>query len=225
MKGSGEVRRFLFVCTGNTCRSPLAQVFLHNKRPDLEVKSAGVHAVTGSEVSEGVKTVLGEKGIQFNHQSNQVDEGLMEWADIVLTLTTSHKATLIKLYPQYINKIYTLKQFAYDNEETEALHEKLQHHYAQLELKRMQFIAEHKHKIEELNQRNDSESKEELNQLTEQLQELANDDIQSISQIEQILPSYDISDPFGGSTDVYRKSSEEIEQAIVKLIEKIESSK
>ncbi len=42
----------LFVCTGNTCRSPLAEKILQNLRPDLDVRSAGTRALNGDAISE-----------------------------------------------------------------------------------------------------------------------------------------------------------------------------
>ena len=216
------MKRFLFICTGNTCRSPLAQALLKEKRPDLEVKSAGVNALPGMDASEGTLSVLKEKGIELQHSSSQVDEELMDWADIVLTLTTSHKNVLIKQFPHFVDKINTLKEYAYvDDEETNKYLQLLQHHYAELELKQAQFLADHKEKIEQLNKRSDVDAKNELNDLAIQLQNLIKEDRREIERLEMKIPTCDISDPFGGNTDIYRKTADEIEKAIKKMIEKI----
>ena len=216
------MKKFLFICTGNTCRSPLAQALLKEKRPDFEVKSAGVNALPGMDASEGTVDVLKEKRIELQHSSSQVDEDLMNWADVVLTLTESHKTLLIKQFPHFIEKISTLKEFAYNNDEQIAKNlELLQHHYAELEMKQAKFLADHKEKIEQLNKRSDVSAKNELNELTNELQSLIKNDRIAIENLEKLIPTYDISDPFGGNIDIYRKTADEIEKAIDKMIEKI----
>lgn len=102
----------LFVCTGNTCRSPLAEYLLRQKAGDqVEVRSAGVAAYDGSPASANVATLLEEKGIKCQHQSQLVSEELLHWADIILTMTTSHKHRLLQLYPFKADHIFTLKEY------------------------------------------------------------------------------------------------------------------
>ncbi|OIJ21801.1 hypothetical protein BKP45_03640 [Anaerobacillus alkalidiazotrophicus] len=214
------MERFLFVCTGNTCRSPLAEALLKHKRPDLQVKSAGVSALPGMNVSEGSLNVLGEKGIPFEHLSNQVNEQLMKWADIVLTLTVSHKRLLVKQFPFFVDKIFTLKEYAF-KEDVDKIQSLLQHHYAELEIKQAKFLGENKEKIEELNKANDDESKSQLNALTQNLQQLLNEDRKAIEEAEKQILNLDISDPFGGSFEIYRNTAKEIEEAIDHMLKKI----
>lgn len=214
------MQKFLFVCTGNTCRSPLAQALLKAKRPDIEVKSAGVNALPGMDASEGTLEVLKEKGITFEHSTNLVSDELMKWADIILTLTQSHKETLIKQFPVFVDKIHTLKEFAFEKE-LEDTHQLLQHHYAQLELKQAQFLQTHKAEIEQLNKQGDLEAQQQLEKLSNKLQELLKEDQVEITKLEKKMPSLDISDPFGGSVEVYRKIAGEIEKAIELILKKL----
>lgn len=106
------MKRILFVCTGNTCRSPMAEaVLLHHGKEVFEVKSAGVFADAGSDASAHAKTALKEQGIEINHTSRQLTEEMLQWADVVLTMTRGHKQTIAHYYPRLENKVYTLYEY------------------------------------------------------------------------------------------------------------------
>ncbi|WP_338471047.1 low molecular weight protein arginine phosphatase [Niallia sp. XMNu-256] len=103
----------LIVCTGNTCRSPIAESLLkHMNLPGVKVKSAGTFASDGSEASTNTKNVLDENSIPHNHKSSMITENLVDWADFIFTMTSGHKATVISMFPQAQAKTYTLKEFA-----------------------------------------------------------------------------------------------------------------
>lgn len=106
--------RILFVCTGNTCRSPMAEALLREKLkgvPGTEVKSAGVAAFDGDKASENTLLVLEQRGITLEHSARRLTDELMEWADLVLTMTKGHKGMICNLYPGQVDKVYTLKQY------------------------------------------------------------------------------------------------------------------
>lgn len=106
----------LFVCTGNTCRSPMAEAVLRDRYPEAEVKSAGVHAGLGMDASGNAIKALEEKAIAINHESSPVTEELLNWADLILTMTTGHKRLLIIQYPDFQEKYFTLKEYTTDGE-------------------------------------------------------------------------------------------------------------
>lgn len=107
----------LFVCTGNTCRSPMAEALLnHMKENDLlSVKSAGVYASDGGDASLHAKQALDEKGIICNHQSALLNEEHIRWATYILTMTESHKELIFERYPQAIEKTFTLSEFVIED--------------------------------------------------------------------------------------------------------------
>ena len=85
----------LFVCTGNTCRSPMAERYLKSKNlPDVAVKSRGLSA-DGSPVSKNSGLVMGEIGIDIsNHISAQLNESDLAWSDKIICMSKSHKSVL-----------------------------------------------------------------------------------------------------------------------------------
>ncbi|WP_459502001.1 low molecular weight protein arginine phosphatase [Bacillus sp. C1] len=106
------MKRVLFVCTGNTCRSPMAEALLrHYGEEKFEVKSAGVFASPGSDASLHAKDALAEKGIKEAHASQQITEELLEWADMVLAMTESHKQLVLGYYPSASEKVDTFYEF------------------------------------------------------------------------------------------------------------------
>lgn len=112
----------LFVCTGNTCRSPMAQGLLEDmarkKDLDIVVRSAGVFALDGQSVSREAVQVLREEGINISHhRANMIYRDLVEESDLILTMSKSHKEALLSKYDFIEGKVFTLKEYAYGLEE------------------------------------------------------------------------------------------------------------
>lgn len=87
----------LFVCTGNTCRSPIAEGYLSHSRPDVTVDSCGL-CDGGLPISENSRLALAEIGIdKSNHLSKPISKKLIDWADKIICMSASHKEILNSL--------------------------------------------------------------------------------------------------------------------------------
>src|SRR5688572_6685099 len=98
------MKTILFVCTGNICRSPMAEgLFRHatRGRGDFRVTSAGVGAVEGLPPSEHAVYALLELGIDISKQrSRMLTPELVDEADYIFGMTHSHVDTILILFPQ-----------------------------------------------------------------------------------------------------------------------------
>lgn len=88
--------RLLFVCSGNTCRSPLAEAIARelaarSGRRDIEASSAGTHAQTGSPASDGALLVGLEEGLDLSeHRARQLTPEILDASDLILVMADSH---------------------------------------------------------------------------------------------------------------------------------------
>lgn len=110
----------LFVCTGNTCRSCMAEAIAKDEarklHMDVDISSAGIYAIKGDSASLNASNVMGEMGLDVScHMATPLSSELLGEADFVLTMTKSHKNTINSLYPDFSKKVFTLKEFIGEN--------------------------------------------------------------------------------------------------------------
>jgi protein arginine phosphatase len=189
------MKRILFVCTGNTCRSPLAEGLMrklaHEAGLHLEVRSAGVHASDGSAISHHSAAILRERGTSGDLTSSALKSEHINWADLILTMTAGHKGAVLQRFPQAIEKTYVLKEYAFDGADV------------------MEAIEERERLVTEL-------------QLKLALsQEITSEERARLERLEREIPNFDIGDPYGGSLEMYRRAAAEIESGLRKLIERL----
>src|SRR5713101_7697701 len=109
------MKTILFVCTGNICRSPMAEGLFRQAvkgRNDFRAISAGVGAVDGSPPSDHAVQVLRELGIDISRQrSRMLTWDLVQQADYIFGMTHSHVDAVTLLYPQAAEKTFLLREF------------------------------------------------------------------------------------------------------------------
>jgi protein arginine phosphatase len=98
--------KIVVVCTGNTCRSPLAAALLQNIRPSWNIRSAGVSAGNGKPASTNSQAVAKELGLSLSdHASQDLSQSLMEWSDCILCVSQTHANLVSMRYPEFGSKI------------------------------------------------------------------------------------------------------------------------
>lgn len=107
----------LFVCTGNICRSPLAEAFLESRSRDLEVpvavESSGTSALRGSAATPDAVVIARELGLELDgHRASLLTEHPIRRADLVLGLSREHAEEVLLVVPEAASKTFTLKELA-----------------------------------------------------------------------------------------------------------------
>ncbi len=159
---------------------------------NIEVRSAGVSTVDGMPISANALEVLRRRQIDHQGESRMLEEQMVNWADLILTMTSSHKRGLIGRFPDAVDKTHTLLEYAVpDGSVLDDLKE-LERLYSEWHMKQA---------------------------LGEQMPEA---DRARMIELEKKIPSFDIADPFGGPLPLYESCAAEIERALDRLLDKLE---
>ena len=113
------IKTILFVCTGNTCRSAMAEGMFKKMSEErtkgnskIEVISAGISALPGISPTFEAISVMFEQGIDISqHYAQELQEELIKKADLILVMTNEHKEYIHKEFPFAQNKTFLLKKF------------------------------------------------------------------------------------------------------------------
>lgn len=107
----------LFVCTGNTCRSPMAEGILKSmlsEKDNIQVLSGGIFAPQGAGASENAILAMREKGIDISaHTAQNINSDVIGESDLILAMTSSHKQMIIAAFgDEARDKVYTVCEYA-----------------------------------------------------------------------------------------------------------------
>lgn len=111
--------KIIFVCSGNTCRSPMAQAIMmdalkkHNIE-NVEIDSFGLYCNEGDPISQGAKQALANMDIEFDSSSKPLTKDAINEADYIICMTSSHKAALKDVVDA--NKLFTMNELAQKGE-------------------------------------------------------------------------------------------------------------
>lgn len=96
----------LVLCTGNICRSPIAEALLKAALPARQVHSAGIGAMVGWPADPHSVSLCTEAGVTLDaHRARQLTGEMMQAADLVLVMDQGHVDELTRRYPQHRGKV------------------------------------------------------------------------------------------------------------------------
>ena len=116
--------KIMFICTGNICRSAMAEWLLKQKLKDkkienIEVYSSGIYAQDG-ELStwEARRVMMDEYSIDMSkHRATNIVNSKIKEMDLILCATSRHKRDVLRIYPELEGKVFTMKEYVgYDRE-------------------------------------------------------------------------------------------------------------
>lgn len=225
----------LFVCSGNTCRSSMAEALARDWAEKagvadrVRVISAGIEAFPGEPAAAAAVAVLKEEGIDLSgHRARLLDRELVQDADVILTMTRRHKEKILHQVPEARGKVFVLKELA---EEGSPAFTDLESREAELlaaiQRKEEMLNARHREELESL-RRERRELLERLEEVESRLQEWreylereTQPEREELEELRKKMEEWDIEDPIGQPVSVYRRVREEIKENLPRVFARL----
>lgn len=101
--------KILCVCTGNICRSPMAEEVFKNNLPGSQISSAGLNAMDGYDADPSAVRVMREKGYDLSrHVGQQISDEMIHNNTLILVMTVAQRNHIIKQWPSARGKVFLL---------------------------------------------------------------------------------------------------------------------
>lgn len=226
--------RILFICTGNTCRSSMAVALFKRiveekgLSEQVEVRSAGVAAEAGAPASRLAHEALREVEIDLSeHRASRINEQLISWADLILTMTRRQRETVIAAFPAAREKVHVLKEYLTSVTDKEAQEQALYELHQKMSEKRERFSERLHPNIRELRERR-AELMQELQEVEQllavrqgELLEELRPERDAVERIEYWRSAVDVLDPFGQPLAAYRECRDELQESLEELVQRL----
>jgi len=110
-------KNVMMVCVGNICRSPIAEVYLKYRQPELNVFSSGIGALVGKPADPFSVELMQEKNIDLSkHVAQQINSMLVSNSDLILTMEQRHIEAIQNKFPEARGKVHLIGKWS-DNQE------------------------------------------------------------------------------------------------------------
>lgn len=109
--------KIMFICTGNICRSAMAEGILEkivkDKKLNIEVYSCGIYAEDGDYATYNAVEAARYYEVDIsNHRATNIRNSKIQEMDLILCATSNHKQTALSMHPNLMGKVYTIKEYA-----------------------------------------------------------------------------------------------------------------